>query len=329
MRFLLLLLLLCLGLAATYAHAHTIPSHSNAGLRPHPRAVQPIPVPVPARACGTGPPSAHLLAAHARLSAARSSSSSSTSTSSKPSTSRIRPRKTTPKYTIDTYFHVVSSAAAPHAVTPAMVANQFGALEAAYASSALSFRLRATTYTVNDSWATDVADHDMKAALRQGNYSALNLYFQTNLSSSATGPGTGSGTGTGTGTGTTAGSILLGYCTLPSNVTYAPCAGCALAEFPAADYLSDGCNVLAGSMPGGGVPGYAQGKTAVHEVGHWLGLLHTFQDGSCVAGDAGDFIADTPQQGTASAGCPVGKDSCPGLPGVDAVHNFMDYSDDA
>ena len=45
------------------------------------------------------------------------------------------------------------------------------------------------------------------------------------------------------------------------------------------DYATDGCNVLAGSMPKAPFPvyGYNLGKTAVHEVGHWFGLLHTFQ----------------------------------------------------
>ena len=50
-------------------------------------------------------------------------------------------------------------------------------------------------------------------------------------------------------------------------------------EYPKDDYATDGCNVLAGSMPGSpnAVLGYDRGKTAVHEVGHWFGLLHTFQ----------------------------------------------------
>ncbi|MCJ1386065.1 hypothetical protein MMC17_009190 [Xylographa soralifera] len=259
--------------------------------------------PVPSRACGTGPPGPHLIATHLNL--------------SNPLTaSRLRTRRTVPKYTVNTYFHIVSTTDAQRLVTPAMVASQFNALQAAYASSALAFALRNVSYSVNNAWATDAADAAMKAALRQGNYSALNIYFQTNLSSS-------------TASASPASSQLLGYCTLPANVTYAPCAACPPAEFPAADYAADGCNVLAGSMPGGAVYGYSMGKTAVHEVGHWFGLLHTFQDGSCAAADPGDYIADTPQQSTATSGCPVGKDSCPNEPGLDAVANYMDYSDDA
>lgn len=81
-------------------------------------------------------------------------------------------------------------------------------------------------------------------------------------------------------------------------------------------------------MPGGGVEGYEMGKTAVHEVGHWMGLLHTFQDETCVVGDHGDYVDDTKQEGVSTEGCPVGKDSCPGVEGVDPIHNFMDYSED-
>ena len=194
-----------------------------------------------------------------------------------------------------------------------MVANQLGAIQAAYASSNISFDLISTDYTVNDTWATDGNDAEMKVALRKGNYSALNVYFQTNLSSIVDG----------------APSQMLGYCTLPTNVTYLPCDGCEEAEFPSSDYAMDGCNVLAGSMPNGNVDDYNQGKTAVHEIGHWFGLLHTFQDNTCAADDAGDYIDDTPKQSFSTDGCPVGKDSCLDSPGLDPIHNFMDYSSDS
>ena len=57
-------------------------------------------------------------------------------------------------------------------------------------------------------------------------------------------------------------------------------------------------------MPIGGLEGYQEGKTAVHEVGHWFGLLHTFQDESCEATDPGDFVDDTPQESVSTDGCP-------------------------
>lgn len=211
------------------------------------------------------------------------------------------------------YFHVISTVDRAGFVKPFMVANQFSVLQQAYASSNITFRLRGIDYIVNNVWATDQADLDMKAALRQGSYSTLNIYLQTNLSITVAGAKT----------------QLLGYCTLPTNVTYSPCRGCTLAEYPSVDYALDGCNVLAGTMPGGPVYGYNFGQTTVHEVGHWFGLLHTFQDTTCNITNLGDFIGDTPQESVSTVGCPVGKDSCPDSPGLDPIHNVMDYSLDA
>jgi hypothetical protein len=55
-----------------------------------------------------------------------------------------------------------------------------------------------------------------------------------------------------------------------------------------------------------------------------FGLLHTFQGNSCSG--SGDSIADTPQQISATSGCPIGRDSCPSVAGLDPIHNYMDYS---
>ena len=183
----------------------------------------------------------------------------------------------------------------------------------------------------------------MKKALRRGSYGALNIYFQTNLTSGGSG-----------------GSTLLGYCTLPTNVTYVY--GGKTYVYPASNWATDGCNVLASSMPGSPVAvyGYNLGRTAVHEVGHWFGLLHTFQgeccfffvlhsslsficcsrgvgseaddereiDNTCAAGSTGDYVDDTPQESVSTVGCPRGKDTCPTVYGLDPITNYMDYSDD-
>ena len=69
------------------------------------------------------------------------------------------------------------------------------------------------------------------------------------------------------------------------------------------------------------------GMTAVHEVGHWCGLYHTFQ-GGCEA--PGDDVEDTAYKENAASGCPLNQRSnCPGETRFDPVENYMDYSDDA
>ena len=87
----------------------------------------------------------------------------------------------------------------------------------------------------------------------------------------------------------------------------------------------DGVTVHQGSLPGGELFGYDRGDTLVHEVGHWLGLFHTFE-GGCT--EENDRVDDTPAQGEPSTTCEGDRDTCE-LPGLDPVHNFMDYSIDA
>ncbi len=70
---------------------------------------------------------------------------------------------------------------------------------------------------------------------------------------------------------------------------------------------------------------YDRGRTASHEVGHWLGLRHIWGDGGC---DVDDFCADTPNAGQQNEGCPANVDSCPESPGLDMIENYMDYTND-
>ena len=201
---------------------------------------------------------------------------------------------------VTTYFHVISTTANAQLITQSMADQQIGVLNTAYNPYGISFTLANTSFTTNDVWAVAATDADMnalKTALRQGTYQDLNIYFHTDLSGGN-----------------------LGTCTLPAQVP---------AGANATIYVSDGCNVNANTMPGGSMGGYNMGKTAVHETGHWMGLLHTFEGYSCT-GD-GDLIDDTPMESQSTDGCPdkPAKDSCPTVAGVDPIHNYMDYSTDA
>ncbi len=74
-------------------------------------------------------------------------------------------------------------------------------------------------------------------------------------------------------------------------------------------------------------PPYNQGRTATHEVGHYLGLPHTFS-GGCAGGNCyqnGDLVCDTNDESSPNFGCGVGSTSCGS---TDPVENYMDYSDD-
>jgi hypothetical protein len=201
---------------------------------------------------------------------------------------------------INAYFHIISTTANANAITQDMATQQMAELNSAYNPYGISFTLADTDFTTNDVWsaaADDTAMTALKTALRKGKYNDLNIYFHTDLAGGN-----------------------LGTCTLPSQVP---------AGADPSIYVSDGCNVNANTMPGGTMQGYNMGKTAVHETGHWLGLLHTFEGYSC-EGD-GDMIDDTPQQSISTNGCPdkPPQDSCPTVTGVDPIHNYMDYSTDA
>jgi hypothetical protein len=201
--------------------------------------------------------------------------------------------------TVRVYFHVVTDGTIGR-LTRAQINAQMHVLNNTFAGgeggadTGFSFDLAGVSRTDNAKWfyaGPGGAEKDMKKTLHRGGANALNLYS------------------------TTAGPYL-GWAYLPDILTK-----------PGQAYL-DGIVIDWESMPGTSTT-YAgrfdQGETATHEAGHWLNLEHTFF-GKCT--EQGDFVADTPAEKTPTSGCPEGKDTCD-APGLDPIHNYMDYSFDS
>lgn len=194
---------------------------------------------------------------------------------------------------IDVYWHVIrnGTSASQGNIPDSQIANQISVLNAAYASTGWSFNLVSTDRTTNAAWygmsPGSAAEAAAKNALRQGTADDLNIYSSN--------PGGG----------------LLGWATFPQDYSKNP--------------KMDGVVVLFSSLPGGSATPYNLGDTGTHEVGHWMGLYHTFQGG---CSRTGDRVSDTPAEKTAAFGCPISRDTCT-APGLDPITNFMDYTDDA
>jgi hypothetical protein len=200
--------------------------------------------------------------------------------------------------TVPVYFHVITDGATGN-VSDSAIRTQIRVLNTTFGggeggeNTGFSFTLAGITRTNNAEWyaiETFEAEVAMKQALKQGGDNALNVY-------------------------STSGFLFLGWAYYPEIVNSTQA------------YL-DGIVIDWRSMKGVSTAyagAYDQGETLTHETGHWLNLAHTFE-GKC--GSNGDFVADTPPQKTPTGGCPEGKDTCPS-PGLDPIHNYMDYSFDA
>jgi hypothetical protein len=216
-------------------------------------------------------------------------------------TPRLATRSRTSIITVNVYFHVIRSGTGADQgnISDAQIQDQIDVLNDSYsgatggADTGFRFNLAGVTRTTNSDWFNlDYWDIDgeeaLKSELRQGGYGDLNIYSANLLDG------------------------ILGWAYFP-------------VEDPNdSDMTFDGVMALYSSLPGGDAEPYNEGDTITHEVGHWLGLYHTFENG-CYA--PGDEVDDTPFEAEPAFGCPGGSDTCPQT-GDDPIHNFMDYSDD-
>jgi hypothetical protein len=202
---------------------------------------------------------------------------------------------------VPVYFHIVTNGTTGN-VSDMTIAEQMTVLNQAFsgfyggADSKLSFTLAGVTRTNNAAWfdaePESAEELAMKTALKRGGSDALNIYSTSGAQ-----------------------DALLGWAYYPSITVQNK------------HSVLDGVVINWGSMPGGPFgSAFSLGQTATHEAGHWLGLPHTFEGG---CNGKGDGIGDTPAMLVPTSGCPAGKDTCPRQPGLDPIHNYMDYSFDS
>lgn len=188
---------------------------------------------------------------------------------------------------IPVVFHVIHNGTEGN-LPEALVDAQLDVLNDAFRGTGFSFTLQAINRVLNRKWFTGCySNQNFKKDLAVDPAHTLNFY-----------------------TCKPKGNIL-GYAYLPQS-------------YPESNY-HHGVVVLHSTLPGGGADPYDEGDTGTHEVGHYLGLDHTFQ-GGCRA--PGDSVADTPFEASPAFGCPTGRDTC-SQAGLDPITNFMDYTDDA
>jgi hypothetical protein len=192
--------------------------------------------------------------------------------------------------TIPVAVHVVRYNDGSADVSDSQIQDQIAVLNGAYNNTNFRFSLASIDRTNNTRWTTHSPgsgnERFMKQALAIDPATTLNFYTCD------------------------LGQNLLGYSTFPWSY--------------AEDSYYSGVVVLYSSLPGGTAVPYNEGDTGTHEVGHWVGLYHTFQNG---CNSPGDYVDDTPYEASPAYGCPAGRNTCPD-PGDDPIYNFMDYTDD-
>jgi hypothetical protein len=208
-------------------------------------------------------------------------------------------------------FHIITDGSKGN-VSTAVINNTMAKLNSIFAggeggvNTGISFTLEGVQTYNNRAWYAAKPGSRAEAEMKQtisgtaGNSSLNRLNIYTNSP------------------GTYMGGTLLGWATFPWELASNP--------------LMDGVVMNNIALNHGGSTSYNAGDVVAHEVGHWLGLYHTFQ-GGCTGSTSydgtpgqGDTVADTAPEASSASGCPTGRDSCTTLAGLDPIDNYMDYS---
>lgn len=201
------------------------------------------------------------------------------------------------RYLIPVWFHVLSKTDGTGNISDRVILDQLAVLNEDFRGLGdssggfdvrIQFTLAGITRTVNNQWFNDIDYGGFTLALNRDPARNVNVYIN-----SASG--------------------LLGYATYPQ---------------ANAGKTGDGLVINYRTIGGrnNGFEIYDQGRTLVHEMGHYLGLLHTFEGGNCLNNYGnGDLLVDTPAERAPHYDC-VQNNSC-NTP--DPIDNFMDYTPDS
>lgn len=197
-------------------------------------------------------------------------------------------------WNIPVIFHVIISSSNSGDVLDSQLTAQINELNSEFLETRFSFYLAGIRRTINDNWRNltysdppSQQEIDMKNALSIDPVHSLNIYI-TSINGS-----------------------IKGW-----------------AKYPWDYYANQnpslfGVVIRPNVLPGGDDPDNNMGRVTTHEVGHYLGLYHTF-DPDCKDADG---VSDTPIH-QVNYGCPSpNPDTCP-QPGLDPIHNQMNYTND-
>jgi hypothetical protein len=197
----------------------------------------------------------------------------------------IKPEYNNVNVTVDVVFHILHDNGIGD-IPDAQCARQVQVLNQDYQGTGISFNLAGVTHHNNRHWHNDRREAQYKSQTGWDRDLYMNVWVNT-------------------------ASGYLGYAYYPDGSAGSNVDGIVL-------------NYLACGGRNEGDPPYDQGRTLVHEAGHYFGLQHTFEGGCCNSYTCGDKIMDTNEESGPFYYCGP-RETC-GNP--DPTTNFMDYSED-